>query len=471
MTMGELSSSGRPTKASFLNRYASTTSLSEEFQKLEGLDTFDSDWQKDSLLLMAEQVCAGLKARTDLPKETVAILCRLIEQFSSAAELYYTTGINKLSISDLPGLRPSFDSQGLLSEQQPLAAERRNIIRDISVEWTRLMGLVGSAQLLGADDPAMRMIRATFLVARNDLKIGNGGRSDADFVVLPHFGRHFELVSFNYEPSIFVLGVPVASIYCPWEWPLIWHEMAGLYVREHANASDGVIEKLAGLIKQHVSNPELWKQWVAEYGDDLELLPKQDDRLSDMVIQNWAQELTEDTAGLLCLGRVMFLSLDAALTSAYAQVEQPQEPRGDGLQPIPADLDLRHPPAQLRLDFAASLLRQRDLNGAEDGAAPAGIRGLAALAWNERDSIVAQPPFTSGDENQLEAVLQAMHDTTPLAAWTLIGVDPQQPKLDTSHIKQVRALIAGATLAFHTRLAREIRSARRSMGARAGQSA
>ncbi len=50
------------------------------------------------------------------------------------------------------------------------------------------------------------------------------------FVVLPYFGRRFELISFSYALTIFVLGIPATEVHCPWNWSFIWHEMAGIYI-------------------------------------------------------------------------------------------------------------------------------------------------------------------------------------------------------------------------------------------------
>lgn len=131
--------------------------------------------------------------------------------------------------------------------------------------------------------------------------------------------------------------------------------------------------------------------------------------------KSWARELIEDAAGLLCLGTPMLFALDNALRSAYAtdheQVSPDEQP--DHRLRIYA-VDNEHPPVEMRLAFAKSLLRQRDQPGQPDSDTPAGIDELAALVWARKSEIVALP--LNADQDMID-VLSAVKEGSDLDAW------------------------------------------------------
>jgi hypothetical protein len=444
---------GKPSSNSYPNRDSFLQGLSSEwYRATDGQPgTLDTDWQLDSVLLIAQNVHTAISTQTDIPIQTSDLLCRLISKFISAAKLYYATGINELKLGQSdPTLRTDFNGAGVLSERQPRRARRRTIMEDISSEWSRLSALIGSAQLLRADDPAVRVLQAAFLVARQDLRIFEDRKDwkKPDFVVLPHVGRHFELVSFNYEPSIFVLGVPMGSLYCPWEWPLIWHEMAGIYVRKHAADPGSVIGGLAEKLRELVRREGLWDAWRGAFGDDLKRLPMEDGHLAPSVIDGWAQELTEDSAGLLCLGTSMLFALENALRLVYEDDETDEGKESADLVLTAPEPDTRHPPMELRLTFARSLLFIRDHEVA-DPDAPAGIADLAKIIWSRRSEIVTAP-LDPADERKLIDVLNVLTQGADLDASKYAGLkaDDKDASASADNATKVRLLVAGASLAF-----------------------
>ncbi|HYF64869.1 MAG TPA: hypothetical protein VD886_18740, partial [Herpetosiphonaceae bacterium] len=289
---------------------------------------YDSDWHIHSLLTFARQTRDSLPDRTpsDLALRT------LVDDFIIVADFYYCKGI---ALLERQGGHSSYD--------------RQQVLVQVSDEWTNVLALIAHSRMLPENNDAV--VALTYLVQKvcDDLHL------DKQVIVLPQIGRRFSLITFNYAPDVAVLGIPLTSLYCPWEWSIVWHEVASLYLKSAAgkNIVDSVKDIMALL------PADIWPKGIWPDVPD------------ETVFEGWAQELVEDSVSVLCLGAEFVGSLDTFLAPFYA----------DELRSDP-----KHPPRRLRAEVARALhmhIRARGLpidDGAEHGAdSPLGLlRGLVA---------------------------------------------------------------------------------------------
>jgi hypothetical protein len=361
----------------------------------EGDVTFASDWQVQSLLLFAERTRQLLSAGANASSETHKTLCDLVSKFMGVMVPYYEHGVDQL------GDRARLFREGPI-KTTPMRYERRRFVERIGEEWALLMSLASSAQLLPENDVALSAIRKVIETATGNLKLREGHQ----IAVLPHFGRHFELVKFHYAPATVVLGIPVSSLYCPWEWPVIWHEAAGIYIEDIHDQQHSPVTKLAASLRQAMKNDAVWQRWKADYRDILEGLAAvaAANGLSDIVdaegrpakriVRNWAEELVEDAVSVLCLGEGAVATLEQVFVQHYGKpgvsVEAP---------------DFRHPPSQLRLLVAYGLSHRMGLRSAD--VADEGARVLAQAIFDVKDRITRRT-FTQADVSAVADRLAAI---------------------------------------------------------------
>lgn len=357
--------------------------------------TFASDWQMQSLLFFAERTRQLLSEGTNAQTETHKTLCALVGRFMEVVTAYYEHGIDLLG-----GSTRLFGTGRMGPSQKPF--ERRRFIERIGEEWALLMMLASSAQLLPENDAALSVIKRVIAVATDDLKLREGHT----IAVLLHFGRHFELIKFRYAPATVVLGIPVSSLYCPWEWPVIWHEAAGIYIEELRAGQNTPVTALVQTLAQTVQNDAIWQQWKTDYHDTVRGLEAAaassgladiltaEGRPAERVVRNWAEELIEDAVSVLCLGEGAAATLEQVLSQHYGSA-------GVSL----AAIDIRHPPSQLRVQVAHALSYRMGLRASD--AADAGARALAQTIFAAKDKITRRT-FTPADAAMMDGIIAAI---------------------------------------------------------------
>ena len=386
------------------------------------------DWQVDSMLLFAErtsfvlggQLPGSRSSKLSAPsgeaweqdrreaaqqrQQIEQLLCKLVSKFIDTAQSYYKTGIDYVM-----GEKNAFGFKGVgfLNEPKHIA-EQREYVTSIGEEWSRLMSLVATARFFASESPdrALLCLQKVIELAKRDLNLqvlesnlreqlkrqqidGQLLRDlNLQFAVLPHFGRHFELVKFKYAPGIFVIGIPVTSLYCPWDWPVIWHELAGVYIEAQRCLGFGVVHEVHQALSPDAAQ-NVWPQLWEVYGAQLAGLPGEDDQAisepqppADFVRHTWAEELVEDAVGVLCLGESMVASLEAILHWHYADSEI-EEMVARELSGVP---DTRHPPRALRIAVAEQLVRC--MQGQVEAVPDEPVAVLAQVMWQHRDDLV-----------------------------------------------------------------------------------
>jgi hypothetical protein len=162
-------------------------------------------------------------------------------------------------------------------------------------------------------------------------------------------------VRFNYAPQVALIGVPITTLQTPWQWSVIWHELAGLLVGQ---------EKIRALIYDFLDTlPEagrpLWQPWEEAYQLEAEqnlLLRNQPPGNTPTILNvtlsantsvysrhGWLEEFIEDACTILTLGPTAYDILVTLFTHRYQNLDQGS--------------DYRHPVPGLRLEVAYQVLR------------------------------------------------------------------------------------------------------------------
>ncbi|MGB0384778.1 MAG: hypothetical protein ACPGWR_08155 [Ardenticatenaceae bacterium] len=352
---------------------------------------YESDWHAYSLLSFAQQTHNALNKNV----RSERAIGTLVHHFIKAADWYYRRGLQLLE-------EPSNECDG----EKNTPFHRHQLIERIGDEWAEIMPLASASRLLSeVDEQVLSILSDVIEDALDNLNL-----EQKEVAIMPHFGRHFELLKFRYAPEVAMLGIPLTSLYCPWEWSIIWHEVAGLYiVSEEAKIP---VEALLDEIK--ALPEEIWADWSDKYYKEMEHLPLADDESHDhdasasysheppeWVLRNWSEEFIEDAVGVLCLGN----SMAHGLTQILSQHYNLEEFLAQGIRSIidsniePGEVqevgsDTRHPPAQLRILVAHSLSHLMGLE--EHNVKDKGVRRLAQVIFEHRDKIVNRT-FSSQD--------------------------------------------------------------------------
>jgi len=148
-------------------------------------------------------------------------------------------------------------------------------------------------------------------LAANDLDVDTSG-----LLVLFNLYQTLGLRSFAYTKEFQILDIPVTVLYTPWEWSVIWHEVAGYKVKE---------------IKKRV--PSVFK----------DTLQKVESKLKPDWTEGYLEEIFEDACSILVFGAEFISIFESILNRTYAQVLLNDE---------------RHPPIKIRVNLAKLLLGQ-----------------------------------------------------------------------------------------------------------------
>ncbi|MGB0384776.1 MAG: hypothetical protein ACPGWR_08145 [Ardenticatenaceae bacterium] len=362
---------------------------------------YESDWHAYSLLSFAQQTHNALNQEV----RSERAIGTLVDHFIKVADRYYTKGLELLE-------EPLSESD----KDKNTPFHRHQLIERIGEEWAQIMPLASTSQLLSkVDEQVLTILTHVIEDALDNLKMER-----KEVAIMPHFGRHFELVKFRYAPEVAMLGIPLTSLYCPWEWSIIWHEVAGLYI-----ASEEAKLPINALLDEMKALPEeIWVDWSNKYYQEMKDLPLVDDESDDhhrsashtdqppeWVLRNWSEEFIEDAVGVLCLGNSMAHGLTQILSQHYNLEKflaegirniidsnsEPEEEEGQGEgkgegQAKDVGRDTRHPPAELRILVAHRLSHLMGLE--EDRVEDEGVHRLAQVIFDHSDKMVNRT-FTS----------------------------------------------------------------------------
>lgn len=323
---------------------------------------------------------------------------------------------------------------------------RHRVLKRLLDDWDAVSPL-----LLAAKDPRVKNIEALLLAAEPTLKwVAQtweqsarqfdemdyyAGRAKPDvedvLVTLPYYGRHFELLRFDFAPFVSVMGVPLTDLDTPWGWQVIWHEMAGHIVhklQEEAMLA-AIVTRIDAVLATIDPLPEnTWQEWIKarhlppeptapdrqinceelfedEASRDLcrEFFETLGEEGMAVDREGWVAELLEDAYSTLSLGPEMLNTLKYVLRQHYQTDDQLN--------------DDRHPTVRLRLLMTAALLREMEFNWdkieLDDNMRDAAeaLRPVATVLRQELEigGFVSTPfdPALEGTAGELEQVLNS----------------------------------------------------------------
>lgn len=434
--------------------------------------TNDTDWQLDSVLLFADRVRMSLNPGRSTQTPTEKALCLLVERFMGAVNCYYRDGVNQFE-----GKPPtsngalSFTGQGWLDAFAKASYERNQMIAIISEEWNSLMTMIATAHLFdGMQDSTFAALCKLIDEAKGDLNLdkikenfGLDKGDELEFIVLPHFGRNFELVSFTYAPTIFLLGVPVNKLYVTWDWSVIWHEMAGVYaeserrlrLRERNNGTGGVIYEVAQQLEELLGKPIFRNELCTAHVPELDQIMPQG-QLDKELVLSWAKEFVEDAFAVLCLGEGMLTALKPILEAAYATnpTAQPPATHANDTKPVDGEPVAKHadppeqainsgtaivggtdphPPHKLRIAVARSLALQ--VSGAQPMSDPADV--IAKLLLDCKVVSLTCHQWSKEEQSELNQVISR----APVSVDTLKALPPRVKLVATANAVYKQQLI------------------------------
>jgi hypothetical protein len=115
-----------------------------------------------------------------------------------------------------------------LSAEKKFQAQHA-MINNLTAEWTNLSHLIAAILFKQLDDPVsdLSWLNALVVSAARDL-----GLNENEIFVLPDYNKNFSLTRLSYSSDIVILEFPITALETPWEWSIIWHEMAGYKVQK-----------------------------------------------------------------------------------------------------------------------------------------------------------------------------------------------------------------------------------------------
>lgn len=369
--------------------------------------------QKDSIQLFIEQSYQSIKRNLYKSPWKEQIL-DLIQAFQTTVDAYYETG------------------ERLVKNEDDATAEQhlRKLTKRIGEEWNKLMPFLTTPFLMPPNYKAVELIIKTLDAAWENLN-QEAMKEKGKPSLLPHYGRHFELVTFEYMPQIAVIGIPFTNLYSPWDWSMIWHEIAGLFVQ--TESAKNIIQDL---LRTEILPYDSWESWLTTYDEETNMLPRDNQHEAipaPEIRQAWLEEFLEDSIGVLCLGSTMADALERILDRHYSTQtpnlqkaaenkvisekqrnilgEQPADPSA-GTVNIAPPVDLRHPPSALRVQLAHTLSAKMGLREADENS-DRGIDTLANYLYENHNAIVNRP-FQEADKNQVETIANTILKTKAL---------------------------------------------------------
>lgn len=214
-------------------------------------------------------------------------------------------------------------------------------------EWEFIYQLVANAKLLGSHlntTEEFSWLNGILAVAQNDLNYGQ-----REFIIVPKITQRYALTHFRYATEFAALDVPVSSLNAPWEWSVLWHELAGRKIRDILKADVHALEVPSVAEQQgpgHENARDLIEGLIGKLHNDLPVgytflktirqmlkLP-----LQPKWSQDWEEELFEDACSVLTFGADFLPVLESILNRSASLVDD------------------RHPYPEIRLNMAKRLL-------------------------------------------------------------------------------------------------------------------
>jgi len=297
--------------------------------KFEDL-TRDIDWQRASFLKYCLDVTESEVTSQSL-EET--IVRKILEGYLVLALLFYKQFREDLKKNyEKPSGVNESDVKLLIQEAMDKLVE----------EWYRVYAIIAALRARGANKESRRLLLQMdpFVdEAMRDVTL-----SRETFPVILQFGQSYSLRFSNYSDNFAALSIPLWVLESPWEWTILWHELAGEKVRKLKNDDPRFFDSLLADIMNQLNEDQKAAAQEACWSTD------------------WLEELFEDSFSVIHFP-IHFLIVFNNLLKRY-----PDGGKGQ-----------RHPAHSMRLAMAMSLHLQmkKDANLPED------IQSWGASQWSQ----------------------------------------------------------------------------------------
>jgi len=231
-------------------------------------------------------------------------------------------------------------------EEEKQRAEHK-MIDKLAREWENIFQLLATAKLLSSDlktTDEFSWLDVLTKTAQKDLNI-----SGWDFIVIPKLTQQFALTQFKYAPMLASLDIPITTLNAPWEWSIIWHELAGRKIKEIKKQKKGAFN-IPSIQAFQRSQPKKASELLDQATDKLQAGKEIGIRLLKQIRKaikipekpnwsdEWVEELFEDACSVLTFG-VDFLPVFKSILGRNS-----------------ASADKRHPDPVIRERIASRLL-------------------------------------------------------------------------------------------------------------------
>jgi hypothetical protein len=321
----------------YLVGHSSLRKLSSGYSKEKGVcamfqpGRYQSDWHLISILELARTTQKWIEQQESTP--WAVSMGTLVKSYEEMAVAYYAAAVRQL-----PGSGAK-------------TFHLHNVIEKLAEEWMLLVPIIQVAAV--RPDTPLALLARVVEGASEALNLD----LDSQIAVVPHVGRHFELVRFHYAPYVALIGVPFFDLQTPWEWSVIWHELAGILV-----AQQSVQEMITKFLEQLPDST--WEEWEKRYvpetseGEavDVPAVSHRDSATdaggesieSPINRRGWLEEWVEDACSILALGPAAYQILVTVFQQRHSNLVELK--------------DERHPPPGLRLEVAYRLLTKMAKN-------------------------------------------------------------------------------------------------------------
>lgn len=292
--------------------------------------TRDVDWQRASLLKYCVNVVDSDAAGQGAEE---VIVQKILGGYLTLALLFY-----KQFRADL---RKHYET---LSDIEPSDVKLRiqEAMDKLVEEWYRVYAIIAALRARRANEESKRLLKQMdpFI----DEAMRDVALSRKEFPVILEFGQSYSLRFSNYSDDFAALSIPLWVLESPWEWTVLWHELAGEKVRKLEN-----------------DNPKfftsMYQRILVQLDEDQQLAAYKSGWSID-----WLQELFEDSFSVIHFP-IHFLIVFRNLLRRY--------PEGGVGQ--------RHPASAVRLANALCLHMQLK----RDAGLPEDIQSWGPKQWNQ----------------------------------------------------------------------------------------
>lgn len=292
--------------------------------------TRDVDWHRASFL----QYCLKIaKSDTSDHGNEETVVLKILGGYLALALLFYKQFRDSL--------KADYEDPSTITSVSDVKLMMQAALDKLVEEWHRVYAIIASIRASTSHAEAKRLVdqMSSFVeMAMRDVDL-----SPNTFPIILQFGQSYSMRFSNYSDGFAALSIPMWVLQSPWEWTILWHELAGEKVRQ-----------------LKIEEPDFFASQF-----DWLLQSLQDDRIAALDggwSLDWVEELFEDSFSVLHFP-IHFLFVFKNLLERYP----------DGGK------DQRHPSRSLRLAVAMCLHLQR--GGFTE--LPADIQQWSSTTWNK----------------------------------------------------------------------------------------